>query len=58
MSQPIIAVKNIGKSFKQPDKSLLMVLNDVSLDIPKGTIAAVTGVSGSGKSTLLHLLGG
>jgi len=57
MTQTIIEVKNIFKSFKQPDKSQLMVLNDLSLEIPRGTIAAVTGVSGSGKSTLLHLMG-
>ena len=53
----ILDVNNISKCFRQPDKSQLMVLNNLSITIPKGTIIAVTGVSGSGKSTLLHLMG-
>ena len=31
-------------------------LNDISLEIPKGSIVGISGKSGSGKSTLLHLL--
>ena len=31
-------------------------LNDISLEIPKGSIDGISGKSGSGKSTLLHLL--
>jgi ABC-type lipoprotein export system ATPase subunit len=57
MNPPILEAKHIGKSFLQPDKTRLVVLKDLSLEVAKGTIVAVTGVSGSGKSTLLHLLG-
>jgi lipoprotein-releasing system ATP-binding protein len=53
----LLHVKQISKRFIQPDKSHLTVLTDLSLDVEKGTIIAVTGVSGSGKSTLLHLMG-
>jgi lipoprotein-releasing system ATP-binding protein len=58
MEPLFIEVKEIVKSFRQPDKTNLVVLNDLSLQVKRGTIAAVTGASGSGKSTLLHLLGG
>lgn len=54
----IFAVKDITKSFSQPDKSKLVVLDGLSLEVKRGTIIAVTGASGSGKSTLLHLMGG
>lgn len=53
----ILEVKHISKSFIQPDKSRLSVLDNLSLKVDKGTIIAITGASGCGKSTLLHLLG-
>ncbi|MCK4760630.1 MAG: ABC transporter ATP-binding protein [Candidatus Aminicenantes bacterium] len=57
MTRTILSAVNISKSFQQPDKSKLEVLQDLSLDVAEGTVIAVTGASGSGKSTLLHLLG-
>ncbi|BBY75620.1 ABC transporter ATP-binding protein [Mycolicibacterium parafortuitum] len=36
----------------------IRVLEDVSLNIPKGRITAVVGPNGAGKSTLLHALAG
>jgi len=57
MNSFILEIKNISKSFLQPDKTRLVVLNGLSLDVALGTIVAVTGASGSGKSTLLHLMG-
>ncbi len=35
----------------------LTAVNDVTLEIPGGSVVALTGPSGSGKSTLLHLIG-
>jgi len=54
----ILRAENISKSFLLPDKSKLLVLEDLFLDMEKETILAITGASGSGKSTLLHLIGG
>lgn len=58
MSENMFDVRNVVKSFFQPDKSRLVVLNGLSLEVPVRSLTAVTGASGSGKSTLLHLLGG
>jgi lipoprotein-releasing system ATP-binding protein len=57
MEQEILEAKDISKSFLQPDKTRLIVLDGLSFRVNRGTIVAVTGASGSGKSTLLHLLG-
>lgn len=57
MAEIILSATNISKSFIQPDKTRLVVLQDLFLEVEKGSTIAVTGASGSGKSTLLHLLG-
>jgi len=51
-----LVVENLRKEY--PTRSgPLAVLNNVSLALPRGAAAAITGPSGSGKSTLLHILG-
>ncbi|MBN2400423.1 MAG: ABC transporter ATP-binding protein [Candidatus Aminicenantes bacterium] len=47
----------ITKSFIQPDKKKLVILQDLCLQVPQGSLVSITGASGSGKSTLMHLLG-
>lgn len=48
----MIEARDISKSYDR-----LQVLRQVSLDIPRGEIAAVVGPSGAGKTTLLQILG-
>ena len=54
----MISIRSVSKTFVSPSGELLRVLQDVSLEIPAGTSAAIQGPSGSGKSTLLGLMAG
>jgi putative ABC transport system ATP-binding protein len=55
--QAIIALQGVNKTFTR-GKEVLEVLNELSLDIPKGSFEALMGPSGSGKTTLLNLIAG
>ena len=52
----MISVQNLVK-FYQIEKHRVEALRNVSVDIKRGQIIAITGRSGSGKSTLLHIVG-
>ena len=58
MSDPIIEIVNVQKSFKKGDRQELLVLEDINLRIYEGEIIAILGKSGSGKSTLLRIIAG
>ena len=53
MKDPIIRLRNV--SFKRDDK---VILDDVSMDIQRGSIVAIMGPSGVGKTTILRLISG
>jgi len=53
----LIQIKNLTKTYQRHDGAINAVDN-LSLDIPKGSFVTITGPSGSGKTTLLLILGG
>ena len=57
MSDSLVSVKEVNKTYKRGGE-ILVVLDDLNLEVPKGDFLALMGPSGSGKSTLLNLIGG
>ena len=53
----IIKLEHVTKKYGAMENEVV-ALNDVNLNIEKGSIVSVIGASGSGKSTLLHMIGG
>lgn len=74
MSQPIIAVHNLRKSFQiakktpgfaasvkslfHPNKTEVVAVNDISFDIEQGELVGFLGPNGAGKTTTLKMLSG
>ena len=52
----VIHTEHIRKYYIMGDVEV-RALNDITLDIYKGELAAIMGPSGSGKSTLMNILG-
>lgn len=53
-----IILKEISKSYKNPDGRELPVIKDLSLELKSGSVLRLKGPSGSGKSTLLNMISG
>ncbi|MFA9410887.1 MAG: ABC transporter ATP-binding protein [Deltaproteobacteria bacterium] len=56
MSDPLVTVQNVTKTFEHEGRSL-EVLKGIDLEIGAGEMVTIVGPSGAGKSTLLHLIG-
>jgi ABC-type nitrate/sulfonate/bicarbonate transport system ATPase subunit len=54
----LLAVRDVSKSFRAADGSLLLALNDISLTVHASELVSLVGPSGCGKSTLLRLIAG
>ena len=52
-----LKVEGLCKSYQSGSESL-HILVELSLEVGRGQMVAITGTSGSGKSTFLHLVGG
>lgn len=58
MSDTIIAIEHLTKSFRKAASQDLLVLEEVNFKLYEGEIVALLGKSGSGKSTLLRIIAG
>ncbi len=53
----VVEARDLVKSYRGGDNSLISVLDGVNLQVARGEMVAIIGASGAGKSTLLHMLG-
>lgn len=57
MEDYILQANNIVRSFPIVGNDPFIAVNDVSIKVPRGSLAILKGRSGSGKTTLLNMLG-
>ena len=57
MSENIIEMKDIKKSFYIGTPNQLNILKGININVKKGEFVSIIGTSGSGKSTLMNIIG-
>ncbi len=57
MTTPIVQIRGVSKSYRR-ESSAVLVLQNITLDVPAGEFLGLMGPSGSGKTTLLNLIAG
>lgn len=53
-----LTIGNVTKHFVNDQKQQVKVLDDINLEVEKGSFVSIVGPSGCGKSTLLYLIAG
>ena len=56
VNQPAISVKNLNKIYGKNSLSEKVALDNINLNIPKGSIFGLLGPNGAGKSTFINIL--
>ena len=56
VNQPAISVKNLNKIYGKNSLSEKLALDNINLNIPKGSIFGLLGPNGAGKSTFINIL--
>jgi lipoprotein-releasing system ATP-binding protein len=57
MSEPVLSLKGIRKSYNKGQPGEVCVLRGIDLAVNAGEVVALVAPSGAGKSTLLHIAG-
>ena len=56
MQGVMVTLSGVTRRFTSGERTI-QALDDVSIEVPAGSVTAITGPSGAGKSTLLHVVG-
>ena len=56
MSEPLLTVENLGKTFERKGRETLVAVDGVSFTVERGECVGLVGGSGSGKSTVARMV--